>query len=72
MKAKGDCFTITVENSLVGFETEQVYRICQKDSNVKICNIYEDKSGNFCVGSVCHAQLDILIEALKFAKIKIK
>ena len=72
MKAKGDSFTISVENSLVGFETEQVYKICQKDSSVKICNIYEDKQGRFLINSVCHTEIDVLIEALKFAKTKIK
>lgn len=72
MKVKTEKFSIRSETSLVGFDTEQVYKISFSDSNVKICNIFEDKQGRICVGSVCHADIDDLIEALKFAKRKIK
>lgn len=72
MKVKAERFIIQSETSLVGFDTEQVYKISLMDSNVKICNIFEDKQGRVCVGSVCHANIDDLIEALKFAKRKIK
>lgn len=72
MKVKAERFIIQSETSLVGFDTEQVYKISVMDSNVKICNIFEDKQGRVCVGSVCHANIDDLIEALKFAKRKIK
>lgn len=72
MKVKAEKFIIQSETSLVGFDTEQVYKISLMDSNLKICNIFEDKQGRVCVGSVCHANIDDLIEALKFAKRKIK
>lgn len=72
MKVKAERFIIQSETSLVGFDTEQVYKISLMDSNLKICNIFEDKQGRVCVGSVCHANIDDLIEALKFAKRKIK
>ena len=71
MKNNKTDFEITVENSLLGFETEQVYRISMKKSNVKICNIFEDKTGVFSVSSVCHTPVNVLIEALKFFKEKI-
>ncbi len=67
-----DKFTIQDETSLLGFETEQVYKVCLNGTNMKICNIFEDKYGNFRVGAVCHAEIDMLIEALNFAKRKIK
>ncbi len=70
--ASKDKFTIQTETSLLGFETEQVYKVCQKDNNVKICNLYEDKNGVFHIGSVCHVEINMLMEALKFAKEKIK
>lgn len=72
MKVKTEKFIIQSETSLVGFDTEQVYKVSMIDSNVKICNIFEDKQGKICVGSVCHTDIDVLIEALKFAKRKIK
>lgn len=72
MKVKAERFIIQSETSLVGFDTEQVYKISVMDSSIKICNIFEDKQGRVCVGSVCHANIDDLIEALKFAKRKIK
>lgn len=65
-------FLISEENSLIGFETEQVYKLSLKNTNVKICNLHQDKQGRFCVSSVCHADIDTLIEALKFVKRKIK
>jgi len=72
MKTENVEFTIHDETSLLGFETEQVYKISVKNTNEKICNIFEDKYGGFRVASVCHADINILIEALKFAKRKIK
>ena len=72
MKTEKLEFTIQEETSLLGFETEQVYKICLKGTTMKICNIYEDKLGRFRVGSVCHAEVDILMEALKFFNKKVK
>ena len=72
MKTEKMEFQILPETGLVGFETEQAYKICLKNASIKICNIFEDKYGNIRVASVCHAELDMLIKALEFAKRKIK
>lgn len=65
-------FTMKEETALIGFETEQVYQVCIKGTTKKICNVYEDKEGNFCIGSVCHVNLDTLVAALKFVMEKVK
>jgi len=65
-------FIIVEETSLLGFETEQVYKICFKGTTKRICNVHQDKQGVFCVSSVYYIDIDVLTEALKFAKGKIK
>jgi hypothetical protein len=64
-------FVMSEETALIGFETEQVYKVCIKGTQQRICNVYEDKEGNIRIGSVCNVQLQTLIEVLKFIKEKI-
>jgi hypothetical protein len=71
MKAK-DEFVIEKEIYLIGFPSEQFYRISFKDTKTKICNIYKDEEGTFRVAYANHTEIEILIRALKYAQKKVK
>jgi hypothetical protein len=71
MKVK-DEFVIEKESNLIGFPSEQFYRISFKDTKTKICNIYKDEEGAFRVAYANHTEMEILIRALKYAQKKVK
>jgi hypothetical protein len=71
MKAK-DEFVIEKESNLIGFPSEQFYRIIFRDTKTKICNIYKDEEGVFRVAYANHTEIEVLIRALKYAQKKVK
>jgi hypothetical protein len=72
MKDSNDEFLVEKEISLIGFPTEEFYKIVFKGTKTKICNIYKDEKGVFRVAYVNHTEIDVIIRALKYAQKKVK
>jgi hypothetical protein len=72
MKDSNDEFLIEKEIYLIGFPSEQFYRIVFKDTKTKICNVYTDEEGVLRVAYANHTEADVLIRALKYAQKKVK
>ena len=72
MKDNKDEFVVEKEIYLIGFPSEQFYRIIFKDTKTKICNVYIDEEGVLRVAYANHTETDVLIRALKYAQKKVK
>lgn len=72
MKDAKDEFVIEKEIYLIGFPSEQFYRIVSRKTKTKICNIYKDEEGVFRVAYANHTEIEVLIRALKYAQKKVK
>lgn len=63
-------FTLTEERTLIGFETETVYKVCHANTTTKICNVFEDKSGVIRIGSIFNMEIELLDKVIQFIKTK--
>jgi hypothetical protein len=66
------CYFLKLNSPLIGFPSEQFYRIIFKDTKTKICNVYIDEEGVLRVAYANHTEIDVLIRALKYAQKKVK
>jgi phosphopantetheine adenylyltransferase len=72
MKDNKNEFVIEKEIYLIGFPSEQFYRIIFKDTKTKICNVYIDEEGVLRVDYANHTEIEVLIRALKYAQKEVK
>lgn len=72
MKANKDEFILEKEIYLIGFPSEQFYRILSRETKTKICNIYKDEEGVFRVAYANHTEIEVLIRALRYAQKQVK